>query len=206
MRHSERVHMETRGEGSPCFQWFMQMSFCGCHFVPELRCVHARLAGQMRRIPRFAPPRCSSTASSRPTAPARAPIPCSARRRGSTCARVSRCSPPRSCTQIHHLRTALVLRGETNVRWLQEHGVTIWDEWADADGNLGPRLRRAMVRLAHAGRPLDQPDRRASIAQIQKNPDSRRHIVTRVESRRDRARWRCRPATRCSSSSCSTAN
>jgi len=69
------------------------------------------------------------------------------------------------------------LRGDTNVRWLQEHGVTIWDEWADADGNLG-RVYGAQWsdwRTAD-GRGINQIDQ--VIAQIKKNPDSRRHIVS----------------------------
>jgi thymidylate synthase len=69
------------------------------------------------------------------------------------------------------------LRGETNVRWLQEHGVTIWDEWADADGNLG-RVYGAQWRdwRTPDGGSIDQIAR--VIAQIRARPDSRRHLVT----------------------------
>jgi thymidylate synthase len=69
------------------------------------------------------------------------------------------------------------LRGETNTGYLREHGVRIWDEWADPDGELGPvygRQWRAW-RTADGG----QVDQIADvIAQIRRNPDSRRLIVS----------------------------
>jgi thymidylate synthase len=69
------------------------------------------------------------------------------------------------------------LRGDTNVKWLQEHGVTIWNEWADAEGNLG-RVYGAQWRdwRAPDGGSIDQLAR--VIEQIRKKPDSRRHMVT----------------------------
>jgi thymidylate synthase len=69
------------------------------------------------------------------------------------------------------------LRGETNIRWLKDHGVTIWDEWADAEGELGPVYG---VQWRHWRTPdggeIDQIAR--VVEGIRRNPDSRRHIVT----------------------------
>ena len=69
------------------------------------------------------------------------------------------------------------LKGETNVRYLRENGVTIWDEWADSDGNLG-RIYGAQWRdwRGADGRHVDQIA--TVIDQIKKNPDSRRLIVS----------------------------
>src|SRR3982751_2554011 len=69
------------------------------------------------------------------------------------------------------------LRGETNVRWLQEHGVGIWDEWADENGNLGPVYGSQWRSWKTTdGRTIDQISN--VIEQIKKNPDSRRLIVS----------------------------
>jgi thymidylate synthase len=69
------------------------------------------------------------------------------------------------------------LRGETNVRWLQEHGVTIWDEWADERGELGPVYGyQWRAWLGRDGGTIDQISQ--LIDQIRTNPDSRRLIVS----------------------------
>jgi thymidylate synthase len=69
------------------------------------------------------------------------------------------------------------LRGETNVRWLQQNRVTIWDEWADADGELGPVYGYQWRSWpAPDGRHIDQISN--VIDQIRRNPDSRRLIVS----------------------------
>ncbi|MEI7731084.1 MAG: thymidylate synthase [Verrucomicrobiota bacterium] len=69
------------------------------------------------------------------------------------------------------------LRGDTNVRWLQQHGVTIWDEWADANGNLGS-VYGAQWRKWRTpdGREIDQIQQVLDL--IKTKPDSRRIIVS----------------------------
>lgn len=69
------------------------------------------------------------------------------------------------------------LRGETNVRWLQERGVKIWDEWADENGDLGP-VYGSQWRSWPDGRGGTIDQIANVVRSIQTKPDSRRHIVT----------------------------
>ena len=89
---------------------------------------------------------------------------------------------PAVTTKRLHMRSVTgellwFLRGATNVGWLQERGISIWDEWADEAGELGPVY-------GHQWRSWPTPDGRsvdqiaAVIEQIRTNPDSRRHIVS----------------------------
>ena len=89
---------------------------------------------------------------------------------------------PALTTKKLHLRSIIhellwFLRGETNVRYLRENGVSIWNEWADADGNLGRVYGAQWCDWRTAdGRSIHQID--DVIAQIKANPDSRRLIVS----------------------------
>jgi thymidylate synthase len=89
---------------------------------------------------------------------------------------------PLVTTKKLHIRSIIhellwFLSGSTNVGYLRDNGVTIWDEWADEEGNLG-RVYGAQWRTwpAADGAAIDQISR--VIEQIKRNPDSRRHLVS----------------------------
>ena len=68
------------------------------------------------------------------------------------------------------------LQGSTNVRYLNEHGVSIWDEWADKNGELGPIYGRQWRSWATPdGRYIDQIA--GLVERLKRDPDSRRHLV-----------------------------
>ncbi|HZH03372.1 MAG TPA: thymidylate synthase [Myxococcaceae bacterium] len=89
---------------------------------------------------------------------------------------------PLLTTKKVHLKSVIyellwLLSGSTNVRYLQENGVTIWNEWADADGELGPVYGRQWRSwAAPGGRTVDQMSE--LVEGLRANPDSRRHIVS----------------------------
>jgi thymidylate synthase len=89
---------------------------------------------------------------------------------------------PLLTTKRLHLRSIAYellwfLAGDTNVAYLHEHGVTIWDEWADAGGELGPIYGRQWRSWpAPDGRTIDQMAQ--LVARLRRDPDSRRHVIS----------------------------
>ena len=88
---------------------------------------------------------------------------------------------PLLTTKKVHLKSIIYellwfIAGDTNIKYLKDHGVSIWDEWADANGDLGPVY-------GHQWRSFPTPDGghvdqlKNVVEQLKKNPDSRRHIV-----------------------------
>lgn len=89
---------------------------------------------------------------------------------------------PLLTTKKVHLKSIIYellwfIKGDTNIKYLNDHGVTIWDEWADEDGNLGPVYGSQWRSWKGAdGKVTDQLFN--LIEGIKKNPDSRRHIIS----------------------------
>lgn len=87
---------------------------------------------------------------------------------------------PLLTTKKLHLKSIIYellwfLNGDTNIKYLNEHGVSIWDEWADSDGNLGPIYGKQWRSWQTNEKTIDQVSELISL--IKNNPDSRRMII-----------------------------
>ncbi|MEY3249390.1 MAG: hypothetical protein RL742_1433 [Bacteroidota bacterium] len=109
---------------------------------------------------------------------------------------------PLVTTKKVHLKSVIYellwfLQGDTNIGYLKEHGVSIWDEWADEHGDLGPVYGKQWRSWARPdGGAMDQIT--ALTETLRNNPDSRRMIVS-AWNVADLPTWRWRPAIACSS-------
>lgn len=89
---------------------------------------------------------------------------------------------PLLTTKKVHLKSIIYellwfIAGDTNIKYLNDHGVTIWDEWADKEGNLGPVYGHQWRSWpTPEGGTIDQL--KSVVDQLKRNPDSRRHIVS----------------------------
>jgi thymidylate synthase len=90
---------------------------------------------------------------------------------------------PLLTTKKLHLRSIIhellwFLQGDTNVRYLQENGVRIWDEWADENGELGPVYGHQWRHWQTPGRACEIDQLAQLVDGLKNDPDSRRHLVT----------------------------
>lgn len=104
---------------------------------------------------------------------------------------------PLVTTKKVHLKSVIhellwFLQGSTNIQYLKDHQVRIWDEWADADGNLGPVYgKQWRAWETKEGQVIDQIS--DLVNNLKHNPDSRRHIVSAWNVERFQ-KWLCHPA------------
>jgi thymidylate synthase len=110
-----------------------------------------------------------------------------------------------AASALDHPRAVVVSRGDTNIAYLKANKVSIWDEWADENGDLGP-VYGAQWRSwpRRDGTTIDQIAN--VVRQIETNPDPRAATSSRPGTRPMSTTWRCRRVIACSSSMSPTAS
>ena len=120
---------------------------------------------------------CWNMALKKPTEQAQEPSAYLGINRATICRMGFRCLLPKSFIQNLSYTSCFGLKGDTNIKYLKDNGVSIWDDWADAEGNLGPVYGYQWRSWPTPdGRHIDQITQ--VVEMIKNNPDSRRMIVS----------------------------